>query len=70
MCSAVVDLYEVISSTDMLARTEKFNKWLEEEKKRKLEAGVHKWNWRNDMMLLGSDVVALYPSLSATRIQR
>ena len=49
----------------MLARCEEFNRWLVKEKKIKASSGAENWDWRNDMMLLGSDVVALFPSLSA-----
>ena len=70
VCSAVINPYEVISSTDMLSRIESFNKWLNEEQKRKIEAGIENWDWQDDMMLLGSDVVALFPSLSATNTSK
>ena len=63
MCGAVSEPYEVISSDDMLARIECFN---EDIAKERLEKG-EEWDWRKERMLLGSDVVALFPSLSASR---
>ena len=63
VCGAVSDPYEVISSDDMLSRIETFNMKVEKEK---LERGGE-WDWRQEWMLLGSDVVALFPSLSAER---
>ena len=65
VCSAVKNPYEVISSTDMLARCEHFNEWLSKETNEKKSNGITDWDWREEMMLLGSDVVALFPSLSA-----
>ena len=57
-------LFEVISSEDMLYRIENLNKKLEEyNNERKGTEG----DWREDYMLLGSDVTTLFPSLSAEK---
>ena len=47
----------------MLSGVEKFNMWV---KKEKIQKGAD-YDWRTDYMLLGSDVQALFPSLSAER---
>ena len=66
ICSAVPNPYEVISSTDMLSRIEKFNEYVrKEEIERKESNPDYEWDWRENWMLLGSDVVSLFPSLSA-----
>ena len=66
VCSAVEDPYEVISSTDMLSRVEKFNEYVRKEEIERKESNPDlDWDWRDDWMLLGSDVVSLFPSLSA-----
>ena len=57
VCSSILEPLEVISSEDLLSRIEKFNDW----------ASKQKSDWRKDYMLLGSDVVALFPSLSKER---
>ena len=46
----------------MLSTVKNFNKHIEEEKKRDIDL-----DWRDSRMLLGSDVVSLFPSLSAER---
>ena len=60
LCSSVVDPYEVISSEDLLSRIAKFNEW----------AKVQDNDWRDDWMLLGTDVKALFPSLSKERTSK
>ena len=45
----------------MLFRLEKFNEKIKIEKSKRGES----WDWREDWVLLGSDVVSLFPSLSA-----
>ena len=62
VCESMKNLYEVLSSEDMLSRIEDFNKKIEEEKKRR---GDDAWDWRQEWTLIGSDVVSLFPSLTA-----
>ena len=66
MCVAIEDPYEVISSTDMLSRIEEFNSWVAKEKILRRE----NWDWRSEYVLFGSDVKALFPSLSADRTSK
>ena len=54
LCGTIAEPYEVISSEGLLSRCEKFNEW----------ASVQEFDWRERYMLLGSDVCALFPSLS------
>ena len=56
ICCSVKDPYEVISSEDMLARIEEFNLKLKKERERHDD----RWDWRQEFMLLGSDVVSLF----------
>ena len=66
ICNSIENPYEVISSEDMLYRINKFNREIEKEieEKRKTDED---WDWREKYLLLGSDVQALFPSLSADR---
>ena len=66
VANAVVDPFEVISSEDLLSRFEKFNEFIKKTKKKKddEDPGTD-WDWRDDWMLVGSDVVSLFPSLTA-----
>ena len=70
ICSSVEDPYEVISSTDMLSRVEQFNKDMRKEAIKRIEDGEKEWDWRDEWMLLGSDVVSLFPSLTAQNTAR
>ena len=63
VAGSVEDPYEVISSADLLARVEDFNKKIEYMQKEK----GPEWDWRQEYMLIGSDVTSLFPSLSARR---
>ena len=63
---SVKNPFEVISSCDMLARVEEFNEFI---KKEKIERGDSR-DCRDDYFLLGSDVKALFPSLSAEKTSR
>ena len=66
VAKAVNDPFEVISSEDLLSRVEKFNGLVEQTKKEKYnEHPESNWDWREDWMLIGSDVVSLFPSLKA-----
>ena len=62
LCQSVHEPFEIISSEDMLANLEKINREIKEENERTLEK-----DWREDFILIGTDVVGLYPSLSAER---
>ena len=66
VCSSIKDPYEVNSDKDMLSRIEAFNEKIEKEKESKGES----WDWREDWVLLGSDVVSLFPSLSAEQTSK
>ena len=55
--------YEVVSSEDMLSRIYNCN---EEIKKLKEEKGAN-WNWKEELILIGTDVQSLFPSLSAEK---
>jgi len=57
LCVSMTDPLEVISSEDLLSRIEKFNEW----------AAFQSYDWRQKYMLIGSDVTALFPSLSKER---
>ena len=69
--NAVVEPYEVISSEDMLSRIEQLNLNIAKTRKEKLAANPNSdWDWRHDYVLIGSDVVSLFPSLSAENTAR
>ena len=65
LCQSVREPFEIISSEDLLARIEGFNR----EIAAKLEIEPS-YDWRNKYLLLGTDVKALFPSLSAKRTGR
>jgi len=60
LCQSVTDPFEIISSEDMLANIEEFN----EEIRQEIE-NTPEYDWRDDYLLIGTDVVGLFPSLSA-----
>ena len=62
LCLAVENPFEVISSEDLLANINEFN----EEIKREIEK-ENSYDWRKDYVLLGTDVVSLFPSMSAEK---
>ena len=62
---SVKDPFEIISSEDLLARISKFNRNIERKKEEDPT-----YNWRNSYMLLGTDVVSLFPSLSPEKTGR
>ena len=66
ICTAVEEPYEVISSEDMLYRIEKLNMELRKHNA-EIDENIGKGDWRENFMLIGSDVTALFPSLSAHR---
>ena len=55
--------YEVVSSEDMLSRIHACNEKLEKMKNENTED----WEWTEDLILIGTDVKSLFPSLSAER---
>ena len=65
LCQSMREPFEIISSEDLLARIEGFNR----EIAAKLEIEPS-YDWRNKYLLLGTDVKALFPSLSAKRTGR
>jgi len=62
LCLSVEEPFEIVSSEDLLAEIEIFNREL----KRKLEDNPD-YDWREEFILLGTDVKALFPSLSAEK---
>ena len=62
LCMAVDDPFEVISSEDLLARISEFNRDITEKIKEDKE-----YDWRDKYVLLGTDVVSLFPSMSAEK---
>ena len=68
LCAAVENPFEVISSEDMLYRIEELNSEIRKERKKKGEEGID-YDWRRDFMVIGSDVTALFPSLSAQAVR-
>ena len=65
LCLSMKNPFEIISSEDLLARIDKFNKEIEKE----IEKDEN-YDWREHYILLGTDVKALFPSLSAERTGR
>ena len=64
ICLSVKNPYEVISGEDLLSRVESFNKWVTGKIESESELD-NDWDWRLEYMLIGSDVVSLFPSLTA-----
>ena len=64
VCMAIDKPYEVISSEDMLSRIMRCNEEIERLNVLPID-GSTEWDWRQDYVLLGTDVTALFPSLSA-----
>ena len=62
LCLGVTEPFEVISSEEMLAVITKFNSEVQE----KIEKDAT-YDWREHFLLLGTDVVSLFPSLSAEK---
>ena len=60
VCMAIDEPYEVISSEDLLSRVYKCNNQLEALRKSR----DPDWDYRDEFILLGSDVQSLFPSLS------
>ena len=52
--------YEVVSAEDMMSRIYECN-----EKIKVLKSTNANWDWREEMLLIGTDVQSLFPSLSA-----
>ena len=69
ICNAIEKPYEVIYSEDMLSRINKCNREIEREIEEK-KKDIPDWDWRNKYLLIGSDVEALFPSMSAERTSK
>ena len=55
----------------MLSRIERFNELMKKNREEKKSSGENEdWDWREEWMLLGSDVVSLFPSMSAKNTAR
>ena len=72
VCMAIETPYEVISSEDMLSRISDCNKKIGELRDLKVKGtqslsaeNAKIWDWRQEYILLGTDVSALFPTLSA-----
>ena len=63
ICMAVQDPFEVISSEDLLARVHEVNEKIEEMRGKREED----YDWRDEYILVGTDVISLFPSLSSER---
>ena len=59
---SIEEPYEVVSSEDMLSRIYECNEKIENMRKNKPE----NWDWKNELILIGTDVQSLFPSLSAS----
>ena len=57
ICGSMQNPLEVISSEDLLSRIEVFNKW----------AANQSSDWRKNYALIGSEITALFPSLTKER---
>ena len=66
ICMRVENTYEVISSEYMLSRIHGCNENIKKLRTKNGDA----WDWREHYMLLGSDVISLFPSLPAERTAR
>ena len=66
VANGVSNPYEVISSEDMLSRIEKCNGKIADMRQEILDVDSNiEWDWRKNYVLIGSDVVSLFPSLTA-----
>ena len=81
VANAVENPYEVISSEDMLNRVQnckmKLKEYIEKKKEQagaelgQAQPGLDKnWKWTDDLIMLGSDVKSLFPSLTAKETGR
>jgi hypothetical protein len=59
--------YEVISSKDMLSRVQDCNRALTRMRQEKMEKGESLSEEEEELFLIGSDVIALFPSLNLVR---
>ena len=66
VCNSVDDPFEVISTEDMLARIRECNEKLKSTRDEKIMRGEIIPDTEEDIIMFGSDVVALFPSLSAS----
>ena len=58
---SIEDPYEVVSSEDMLSRIYDCNEKIEKLR----ENCPANWDWKDELILIGTDVQSLFPSLSA-----
>ena len=62
LCLGINEPFEVISSEEMLAVITQFNGEIRERTREEPD-----YDWRDEFLLLGTDVVSLFPSLSAEK---
>ena len=67
VCNSITDPYEVISSEDMLAKVAECNKALEKVREVRDKAGESLPVEEEEIIMFGSDVVALFPSMTEKR---
>ena len=65
LCLSVKEPFEIISAEDLLARVDEFNREIAKERRQNPD-----YDWREEFILLGTDVKALFPSMSAERSGR
>ena len=72
VCISIESPYEVISCEDMLSRISVCNERIRELRESRIKGTqswsaekLENWDWRQDYILIGTDVSALFPSLSA-----
>ena len=63
VANSIENPFGVISSEDMLSRVLECNRKIDEMQ----TAKGPEWEWKNEMVLLGSDVKSLFPSLTAVQ---
>ena len=69
VANSVIDAYEVISSEDLLAEVHECNRKVTEKIKAKMQRG-EEIDWEKELIMFGSDVVALFPSLTSENTGR
>ena len=67
VCKSVEDPFEVISTEDMLARIKECNEKVKEMRDAKIARAETPNETEEDLIIFGSDVVVLFPSMSATQ---
>ena len=64
VANSIVDAFEVISTEDLLARIAQCNKRFSKEIEARMEQG-EVIDWDKEMVIIGMDVVALFPSMTS-----